>query len=99
IASLQTKEYSIGKSQALYGIILLEQDAEFSVDLTKYQSVGKCLLFLSPFQHFQWYAKNTPTLTAIQFHGDFYCIEYHKEEVSCNGILFNNIYQNPFFQV
>src|SRR5690606_24272019 len=54
---------------------------------------------LSPFQHFQWYAKDTPTLTAIQFHGDFYCIEYHKEEVSCNGILFNNIYQNPFFQV
>ena len=31
----------------------------------------------------------------IAFHGDFYCIEYHKKEVACNGLLFNNIYQQP----
>src|SRR5690606_31649430 len=32
----------------------------------------------------------------IAFHGDFYCIEYHKNEVACNGLLFNNIFLNPF---
>jgi len=31
----------------------------------------------------------------LQFHGDFYCIEFHREEVSCNGLLFNNIYLDP----
>jgi AraC family transcriptional activator of pobA len=31
----------------------------------------------------------------LQFHGDFYCIEFHREEVSCNGLLFNNIYIDP----
>ena len=99
IASLLPKDYTSGKSQAHYCIILIEQDAEFSVDLTPYQSRGHSLLFLSPFQHFQWHTKGTAPLTSIQFHGDFYCIEYHKEEVACNGILFNNIYKSPFFQV
>src|SRR5690606_15528435 len=32
----------------------------------------------------------------LLFHGDFYCIEYHKKEVACNGLLFNNIYDQPF---
>jgi AraC family transcriptional regulator, transcriptional activator of pobA len=33
--------------------------------------------------------------TMLQFHGDFYCIEYHKAQVGCNGLLFNNIYIEP----
>jgi YesN/AraC family two-component response regulator len=33
---------------------------------------------------------------AIQFHPDFFCIHKHQEEVACNGVLFNNIYQPPF---
>lgn len=35
----------------------------------------------------------------LQFHGDFYCIEYHKAEVACNGILFNNIYEKPYITI
>jgi len=31
----------------------------------------------------------------LQFHGDFYCIEYHRSEVACNGLLFNNVYIQP----
>ena len=31
----------------------------------------------------------------LAFHGDFYCIEYHKKEVACNGLLFNNAYLFP----
>src|SRR5690606_16131432 len=31
--------------------------------------------------------------------GDFYCIEYHKKEVACNGLLFNNIYLVPHIMV
>jgi YesN/AraC family two-component response regulator len=36
---------------------------------------------------------------AIHFHPDFYCIHMHQKEVSCNGVLFNNIYQPPFIQI
>jgi AraC family transcriptional activator of pobA len=35
----------------------------------------------------------------LQFHGDFYCMEYHREEVACNGLLFNNIYIEPCLQL
>src|SRR5690606_28531115 len=53
----------------------------------------------SPYQLLNWKSPANMNITAIQFHGDFYCIEYHKKEVACNGILFNNIYQQPFVGV
>ena len=34
-------------------------------------------------------------IDVLNFHSDFYCIEYHKKEVACNGLLFNNIYLFP----
>src|SRR5690606_10848544 len=40
-----------------------------------------------------------PSATRVLFHGDFYCIEFHKEEVACNGLLFNNIYLQPIVHV
>ena len=36
---------------------------------------------------------------AIYFHSDFFCIHKHQKEATCNGILFNNIYQMPFILV
>jgi len=36
---------------------------------------------------------------AIYFHSDFFCIHRHQTEVTCNGVLFNNIYDTPFFSV
>lgn len=39
------------------------------------------------------------TLEILTFHGDFYCIEYHKKEVACNGLLFNNIYLYPHIEI
>lgn len=32
----------------------------------------------------------------MYFHPDFFCIYHHDKEVSCNGILFNNIYKPPY---
>ncbi len=56
---------------------------------------GPVLLFATPTQviHIQ---QEVPTpFVMIRFHGDFYCIEYHRSEVACNGLLFNNIYIEP----
>ena len=36
---------------------------------------------------------------AIYFHSDFFCIHKHQTEVTCNGGLFNNIYEMPFIVV
>lgn len=66
------------------------------VDYTSYNCGGKSILFLSPYQTIQWKSEDNLALQLVQFHGDFYCIEYHKEEVACNGLLFNAIYLHPY---
>lgn len=86
-------------NEPYYLILLFEGSAHFSIDFIGYTCNGKSLVFLSPYQLFQWSADNEPVVDLLRFHGDFYCIEYHKEEVACNGVLFNNIYEQPFISV
>src|SRR5690606_38598159 len=78
-----------------YQIILLHCPTEFAVDFTDYKNTSPALLFLSPYQHLSWRVASIASATRVRFHGDFYCIEFHKEEVACNGLLFNNIYLQP----
>lgn len=85
--------------EAYYFIILFDGDFSFSVDFNEYRCSGKNLLFMSPHQLLKWNSGGKPITGALKFHGDFYCIEYHKKEVACNGILFNNIYESPFVLV
>lgn len=80
----------------LYQIILLPDPMVVAVDFTSYKTDAQSLLFLSPYQHIEWKKPFPTSAFRILFHGDFYCIEYHKAEVACNGLLFNNIYLQPF---
>ena len=98
INSATPEDFAQGAHTTLYYIFLLQGDSLFSVDFNDYTSQGYSLLFLSPYQYFQW-KETAPKMDFIAFHGDFYCIEYHKKEVACNGLLFNNIYQQPHFEV
>lgn len=82
-----------------YQIIGLENPTKFSVDFTAYSCSGQSIIFLSPYQHFQWQGEATGSIMKLDFHGDFYCIEYHKKEVACNGLLFNNVYLMPFVTI
>ncbi|QNL52468.1 helix-turn-helix domain-containing protein [Olivibacter sp. SDN3] len=77
----------------------MDGKASFSVDFNNYDIHGRHILFLSPYQLFRWDSGNLKRIRFLRFHGDFYCIEYHKAEVSCNGILFNNIYDKPFISI
>lgn len=82
-----------------YFVLIFEGNLSFSIDFVKYECSGKNLIFLSPYQVLECHNFTTKSMEVIQFHGDFYCIEYHKKEVACNGILFNNIYQSPFISI
>lgn len=56
---------------------------------------GQVLCF-GPYQPFMLTSSQPDLiLTTVQFHPDFFCIVKHQEEVACNGVLFNNIYQPP----
>ena len=78
-----------------YCIYMLRGEGRFLVDGTPYEYNGNTLLFLSPFQYFQWTEASIMEAMLLQFHGDFYCIEYHKKEVACNGLLFNALFLQP----
>src|SRR5215471_12818325 len=59
----------------------------------------QCSLFsFAPYQPFLFSSKLIKGV-AIYFHSDFFCIHRHHTEVTCNGVLFNNIYDKPFFTV
>src|SRR5690606_38739583 len=79
-----------------YHIMLLEGEGVISIDFTEYAFNGPIALFTSPYQHISLESTSDFSIKQLAFHGDFYCIEYHKNEVACNGLLFNNIYRQPF---
>ncbi|MDO5105420.1 AraC family transcriptional regulator [Capnocytophaga sp.] len=82
-----------------YCILAFCGKGSFWVDFAEYTYDGNTLLFLSPFQNFQKKDGKMEKIKLLQFHGDFYCIEYHKKEVACNGLLFNNIFLLPHIAV
>lgn len=81
----------------LYGIFLFQGAGRVSIDFATYTLSGNTILFSTPWQlcHFDI---SPPDMRVFWFHADYYCIEYHKKEVACNGLLFNNIYSSPFIQ-
>lgn len=92
------KEIIPDLQSARYTIVLLPSLARFSVDGIGYSTEAiRSVLFLSPYQKLS--EIETSEASFLQFHGDFYCIEYHKEEVACNGLLFNNIFTKPYVQL
>ncbi|MES2650283.1 MAG: AraC family transcriptional regulator [Bacteroidota bacterium] len=94
-----SNDFSAAFTSAFYQIMMFSGDAVFSVDFTEYQVKGNTILFLSPYQHFQWLSDGETKIECLDFHGDFYCIAYHVKEVACNGLLFNNVYLFPHVTV
>lgn len=96
VQECDTNYINLHGSSTLYSIFLLEGTGKVSVDLVEYTFEGKIILFTSPYQIIHFDVEKPLIVRRLQFHGDFYCIEYHKKEVACNGLLFNNIYQQPY---
>ena len=65
----------------------------YRIDFNSYDFDGEVLFFLSPGQVFSIDAEKINEAYQISFNRDFYCIQTHDKEVSCNGVLFNNIYE------
>ena len=73
-----------------------EGKGTYNIDFESYSFDGNVLFFLSPGQVFSVDSEKIKEAYKISFVRDFYCIQTHDKEVSCNGVLFNNIYETPF---
>lgn len=76
-------------------IWIIEGEGEFKADFSSYQFKSNSILAFSPYQPFMISKAGKMHGVSIHFHSDFFCILKHHKEVSCNGILFNNIYNPP----
>ena len=79
-----------------YSLIwITEGNGKVKADFAEYTFEKNSLFAFSPYQPFMFSATNIKGI-ALHFHPDFFCIHKHQNEVACNGVLFNNIYQPPF---
>lgn len=98
LLGLDTGEDCLAKpvQYAEYTIVFVEAgEGIFHADFGAFPFKGPVLLFSTPLQMIYIEQSAPCKLAMLQFHSDFYCIEYHKAQVACNGLLFNNIYIAP----
>jgi len=77
-------------------ILVTSGEGLAKVDFCDYPFKESNLFAFYPYQPFMLCAKGKLTGVAIQFHHEFFCIYRHHKEIAANGILFNNIYEQPF---
>lgn len=79
-----------------YSLIWIQQgEGKLKADFSDYQFSDDVLMAFAPYQPFMLIPEAGLKGIALQFHPDFFCIHKHHNEVACNGVLFNNIYQPP----
>lgn len=79
-----------------YCVILVHSgNGKFHSDFGTFDFTGPVALFATPLQLIYLSRDKSIDFEVLQFHSDFYCIEYHHHEIACNGLLFNNIYIEP----
>ena len=82
-----------------YSLIwVTEGNGKLKTDFSEYNFEQNSLFSFTPYQPFM-FSSNLIKGIAIYFHSDFFCIHKHQTEVTCNGVLFNNIYEKPFILV
>lgn len=83
-----------------YSIVWLQDGSgTMHSDFNEYPVNAGTMMFFTPYQPFMLKSCEEIKGVALHFHPDFFCIYHHDKEVSCNGILFNNIYKPPYIKV
>lgn len=83
-----------------YSLIWVKKGkGKVKADFAEHSFEENSLLAFSPYQPYMICTTENIEGVAIHFHPDFFCIHFHQKEVSCHGVLFNNIYQPPFTQI
>ena len=76
-------------------IWIMEGSGKVKADFSEYTFAENSLLAFAPYQPHMISKADKIKGISICFHTDFFCIFKHHKEVSCNGVLFNNIYNPP----
>jgi AraC family transcriptional activator of pobA len=80
-------------------IIALKGTGGLVVDSSAYKFGEGSLMAFSLYQPFRITFNDSCEGYLVAFHPDFFCLHKHRKEVSCNGIVFNNIYESPLMKL
>ena len=83
---------SINEIKDFIKIIYLKKSSEITLDFNTHHCKSNSLFFISPSQFYQFPENKLNEGIILYFNRDFYCVEIHDKEVSCDGILYNNIF-------
>src|SRR5262249_54111553 len=93
------KEGDQFKSLAKYNyfsmLLLSKGKGSVQRDEAKYTFSSGCLLCFAIYEPFRVAPEDELEGVLINFHPAFFCLFKHRNEVSCNGVLFNNLYDTP----
>ncbi len=70
-----------------------------TIDLSEHDFTHSTMFALTPHQYIKFTEKERLEGVALNFHPDFFCIHKHQDQVACNGVLFNNVYNPPMLQI
>lgn len=78
-------------------ILFIPKNSIIQVDFQEFNMETDALLFINP----KVIIKPCETVDGelLYFNRDFYCIEIHDQEVACDGILYNNVFEIPFVKL
>lgn len=80
-----------------YSLIWIQKgNGKVKADCSEFDFLQNQLLAFAPYQPFMLATTGEVQGIVIHFHPDFLCIHKHHQEVACNGVLFNNIYDPPY---
>ncbi len=77
-------------------ILFLRKDSQITIDFNTYKLENDALFFVNISQWYKLSTEDNVTNGAlIYYNREFFCVEVHDREVSCDGILYNNVYEIP----
>lgn len=80
-------------------IIFIPAHYGIKIDFEEFHLEHDALLFVNPKVVVQPLNTDASGSELIHFNKDFYCIEIHDQEVACDGILYNNVFEVPFIEL
>jgi len=80
-------------------ILFLPKNTTIQVDFKHFLLDSDTLLFINPKVVIQFSQNEHNKEVLLHFNRDFYCVEIHDQEVACDGILYNNVFEVPFIKL
>lgn len=99
LAVYNTTTKSVYRIEDRIKVIFIPQNYGIKIDFQEFILPHDALLFVNPKVVVQPLNIDTSGAELIHFNRDFYCIEIHDQEVACDGILYNNVFEVPFIEL